>query len=110
MKDGGFFDFRKRGSRRPAAAALHYDPVGSEPPQVLAAGSGEMAQEIVRIANEHGIPLYEDAGLAQALARIDICERIPRELYTVVAEVLAYVYRVDAQFVQTMEEARAKRT
>jgi flagellar biosynthesis protein len=51
----------------------------------------------VRVAKEHGVPLYEDAGLVEALARLDISEQIPRELYAVVAEVLAYVYRVDAE-------------
>ena len=93
----GFFDFRKRVYKRPAAAALHYDPLKGEPPQVLATGRGHMAEEIVRAAKEHGIPLYEYAGLVEALAQLDVSEHIPRELYAVVAEVLAYVYRVDAE-------------
>ena len=93
-----FFDFRKGGAgHRKAAAALHYDPVGSEPPEVVATGRGLAADEIVRIAKEHGIPLYEDAGLVEALSRLDCSAVIPRELYAMVAEVLAYVYRVDAQ-------------
>lgn len=93
-----FFDFRKGdpGQRR-AAAALRYDPVGSDPPEVVATGRGLAADEIVRLAKEHGIPLYEDAGLVEALSRLDCSAMIPRELYAVVAEVLAYVYRVDAQ-------------
>ncbi|MDP9111199.1 MAG: EscU/YscU/HrcU family type III secretion system export apparatus switch protein [Candidatus Eremiobacteraeota bacterium] len=90
-----FFDFRKGTYKRPAAAALQYDPLKSEPPQVLAAGRGVSADEIVRIAKEHNIPLYEDAGLVEALTRID-ADYIPRELYAVVAEVLAYVYRIDS--------------
>jgi flagellar biosynthesis protein len=93
----GFFDFRKRIFKRPAAAALQYDPLKSEPPHVLAVGRGITAEEIVRVAKEHGVPLYEDAGLVEALARLDISEQVPRELYAVVAEVLAYVYRVDAE-------------
>lgn len=93
----GFFDFRKRIFKRPAAAAIAYDPLASEPPEVLAIGRGVTAEEIVRAAKEHGVPLYEDAGLVEALARLDISDRVPRELYAVVAEVLAYVYRVDAE-------------
>ena len=93
----GFFDFRKRVFKRPAAAALSYDPLKSAPPEVLAVGRGVTAEEIVQIAKEHGVPLYEDAGLVEALARLDVSDRIPRELYAVVAEVLAYVYRVDEQ-------------
>lgn len=91
-----FFDFRK-GAKRPAAAALHYDPVKPEPPQVLAVGRGLMADEIVRVAKLHGIPMHEDPGLVEALARLDVSDYIPRELYAVVAEVLAYVFRVDSE-------------
>ncbi len=92
-----FFDFRKRTYERPSAAALRYDPLAPEPPQVLAAGRGVVAAEILRVAREHHVPLYEDAGLAEALARLDVSEFIPRELYAVVAEVLAYVYRIDSE-------------
>ena len=90
-----FFDFRKR-EQRPAAAALTYDPVKPEPPQIVAVGRGHIADEIVRVAKEHGIPLHEDPGLVQALAALDVSEYIPRELYAVVAEILSYVFRVDS--------------
>ena len=93
----GFFDFRKRIFKRPAAAALAYDPLKPDPPEVLAVGRGVTAEEIVAVAKEHGVPLYEDAGLVEALARLDVSDRVPRELYAVVAEVLAYVYRVDQE-------------
>jgi flagellar biosynthesis protein len=93
-----FFDFRKSVFKRPAAAALKWDPLGSDPPEVVAVGRGITAETIVRIAKERGIPLYEDAGLVEALARLNVTDSIPRELYSVVAEVLAYVYRVDAAF------------
>jgi flagellar biosynthesis protein len=81
----------------PAAAALAYDPVGSLPPQVVAAGTGLIAEQIVALAREHGVPLRQDAGLVEALARLEIGTLIPTELYAVVAEVLAFVYAVDAQ-------------
>ena len=91
-----FFDFRKQRGRRPAAAALTYDPLRPEPPQVLAVGRGPIAEEIVRVAKEHGIPLHDDPSLVEALAALDVSDTIPRELYAVVAEVLAYVFRVDS--------------
>ncbi|MBV8332247.1 MAG: EscU/YscU/HrcU family type III secretion system export apparatus switch protein [Candidatus Eremiobacteraeota bacterium] len=90
-----FFDFRKR-EKRPAAAALTYDPIKPEPPQILAVGRGRTAEEIVRIAKENGVPLHEDPGLVEALAMLDVSDYIPRELYAVVAEILSYVFRVDA--------------
>ena len=92
-----FFDFRKRRFTRPAAAALQYDPLKPAPPVVLASGKGRVAEEIVRIAQERGIPLVEDAALANALSRLELNESIPPELYAVVAEVLVFVYRLDMQ-------------
>jgi len=92
-----YFDFRKGWFKRPAVAALQYDPQKSEPPQVVATGRGLIAEEILKVAREHNIPMYEDAGLVEALAQLDVSEYIPRELYAVVAEVLAYIYRVDAE-------------
>jgi flagellar biosynthesis protein len=93
-----FFDFRKGREKRPAAAALHWDPLSNEAPEVVAVGRGLNADTIVRIAKEHNIPIYEDAGLVEALSRLNVSEYIPRELYSVVAEVLAYVYRIDSEF------------
>jgi len=91
-----FYDTRKAVPRS-AAAALHYDPLGSEPPEIVAVGRGLAADEIVRLAREHGVQVHEDAGLVEALARLDVGTAIPRELYAVVAEVLAFVYAVDAE-------------
>jgi flagellar biosynthesis protein len=91
-----YYDFRKKTSTRPTAAALKYDPVSSSPPEIVAAGHGLVAEEIVAIAKRHNVPLREDPGLVEALARLEIGAVLPRELYVVVAEVLAWVYRVDA--------------
>jgi flagellar biosynthesis protein len=92
-----FYDFRKRVAPRPAAAALKYDPVGHDAPELVAAGRGLVAEEIIRVAKEHNVPLHEDAELVEALSRLELTESIPRELYAVVAEVLAYVFRVDSE-------------
>ncbi len=90
-----YFDTRRAKVQRPAATALIYDPVGSEPPLIVAAGSGLIAEQIVALAREHDVPLHQDAGLVEALARLEIGTLIPPELYVVVAEVLAFVYAVD---------------
>jgi flagellar biosynthesis protein len=97
VSDRSFYDFRKKVGPRPAAAALKYDPLGSDPPEIVATGRGLIAEEMLRVAKEHNIPLHEDADLVEALARLDLSDHVPRELYAVVAEVLAYVFRVDAQ-------------
>jgi flagellar biosynthesis protein len=92
-----YYDARRNAPDRPAAAALSYDPVGTQPPEIVAVGRGLTAEEIVRIAREHEIPVHQDAGLVQALSKLEVGQALPRELYAVVAEVLAFVYAVDAQ-------------
>jgi flagellar biosynthesis protein len=81
------------GPRR--AVAITYDPAQRDVPVVTAVGEGLVADEILRRAREAGVTVTEDAALATVLSQIDVGAMIPEELYTVVAEVLAYVYRLD---------------
>ena len=76
------------------AVALGYDAEKDEAPRVLASGQGLVAERILAVAKEHGILIREDPVLTAALATVDLDTTIPPELYAVVAEVLAYVYRV----------------
>jgi len=92
-----YYDARRAKSDRPVAAALFYDPLGKDAPEVVATGRGIVAEEIVRVARANNVPLREDPGLVEALSRLEIGRVIPRELYAVVAEVLAFVYAVDAE-------------
>ena len=96
MTDNRYVDFRKQVTKRPAAAALAYDPSGTGAPEVVAAGFGLSADAIVALAKKHNIPLHEDAALVEALARLAIGSTIPAELWQVVAAVLAFIYRIDA--------------
>jgi flagellar biosynthesis protein len=77
------------------AVALSYDPTSADAPVVTAAGQGMVAEEIIRRAREAGVPVTEDPRLAAVLSQIDVGRVIPPELYQVIAEVLAYVYRLD---------------
>ncbi len=97
MSRDSYYDFRKKVQPRPAAAALRYDPAGDEAPEILAAGHGLIAQEILQIAKDNDVPLHQDAALVEALSRLNVTDVLPRELYAVVAEVLAYVFRLDEQ-------------
>ena len=76
------------------AVALGYDPEKDSAPRVLATGKGLIAEQIIAIAEERGIPIRKDPVLLAALSDLDIDQLIPPELYAVVAEVLAFVYRV----------------
>lgn len=77
------------------AIALQYD--GTNAPQVTAKGSGEIAEEIIDIANEYGIPLQADPALAKLLGTIPVGDEIPRELYVAVAEVIAFAYMLSGK-------------
>lgn len=69
--------------------------VSSTAPRVVAKGVDLIAQRIKEFGREANVPLYEDVPLARALhARCEIGDEIPAELFTAVAEVLAFVYRV----------------
>ncbi len=77
------------------AVALKYD--GENAPTVTASGEGNIAEEIIRIAHEHGVPLREDAMLAALLGELELGEEIPQTLYRVIAEVIAFAYMVSGK-------------
>jgi flagellar biosynthetic protein FlhB len=76
------------------AVALRYDPGQMPAPRVVAKGQRLMAERIKDMARQHGVPVIENKPLARSLyAQCDIGQLIPAELYQVVAEVLAFVFR-----------------
>ena len=82
------------------AVAVKYDREVMDAPYVLAKGERLMADRIKEIARENDIPVIEDKPLARALFRLcDIGEMVPDSLYRAVAEVLAYVYRLNGKVV-----------
>ncbi|NEV60518.1 EscU/YscU/HrcU family type III secretion system export apparatus switch protein [Thiorhodococcus minor] len=84
-----------RGQQPPSAkaVALHWD--GEQAPRITASGVGLTAQQILAIAEEHGVPLQQDPVLVEALAQIPVGEEIPRKLYVAVAEILAFVFALE---------------
>jgi len=72
------------------AVALRYPGEGA--PTVSAKGRGAVAERIVELARENDIPLWQDAGLAGVLSKVDLGEQIPEALYTAVAEVIAFAW------------------
>lgn len=72
------------------AIALKYD--GENAPRLTAKGRGELASKILALADEHAVPLHEDAELAALLSQIPLGDEIPQALYRAVAEVIAFAY------------------
>ncbi len=77
------------------AVALRYNKEKDSAPRIVAKGGGLLAEKIIATAREHGITIYEDKELIELLSRIELYQVIPIELYQIIAEVLAFVYRVN---------------
>jgi flagellar biosynthesis protein len=77
------------------AVALAYERPRA--PRVVAVGHGWLGQKIIETAQAHGVPLREDAELAEALATIELDTEIPEELFRAVAIVIGYVLRTNAR-------------
>lgn len=87
----------KKAVKRKQAAALSYAPEKSQAPTLIAKGKGKVADNILEKAKEHNIPIQEDPSLVEVLGKLEINESIPEELYQTVAEVFAFIYRLDQQ-------------
>ncbi len=77
------------------AVAIKYDGSKHTAPVVVASGKGHMAEQIIKAAREAGVEISENADLAEMLNKIPVGGEIPVELYQAVAEVLAFVYRLN---------------
>ncbi len=75
------------------AAALRYEREEGAP-KVVAKGEGKVAERIVKVAKESGVPILENRVLVSLLMEVELGKRIPPELYKAVAKVLAYVYKI----------------
>jgi flagellar biosynthesis protein len=76
------------------AVALAYDKPRA--PRVVAIGRGWLGDKIIETAQAHGVPLRQDAALAEALAGVELETEIPEALYQAVAVVIGYVLRTNA--------------
>ena len=77
------------------AVALAYQ-TGELAPKVVAKGRGLIAEEIIARAREHGVFVHESKELVGLLMQVDLDRHIPPALYRVVAELLAWLYHIDA--------------
>ena len=84
-------------SRLPLAVALQYDRSSVPVPRVVARGRGEIGDAILKLAREHGVPIEENAPLAEALSQVELGEDIPEALYRAVAEVLIFILRASGK-------------
>lgn len=77
------------------AVALFYD--GKNTPTVTATGKNELAEQIIAIARESGVPLYENPELVKVLATLELGESIPEALYLAIAEIIAFAWYIQGK-------------
>lgn len=96
---GEYQYYFKENKKVKKAVALSYE-AGDMAPKIVATGKGELAEKIVKTAEEAKVPVHRDDKLADTLSKLEIGDVIPPELYEVVAEILV--------FVDDMEKLRGK--
>ncbi len=83
-----------KASHLKTAVALKYNLDEGQAPSVTAKGQGYLGEQILKIAQENGIPIQQDPELTGALAQLEINQQIPQELYLAVAEILSFFYEL----------------
>lgn len=76
------------------AVALRYDLEKENAPRVVASGKGATAENIIKIAELHHLPIKKDEDLVELLSKVEIDKEIPEKLYVAVAEVFKFLYTV----------------
>ena len=75
------------------AAALRYDKTKENAPRVVAKGEGKSAENIIKIAELHNLPIQKDEDLMELLSNVEIDKEVPDALYKAVAEVFSFIYK-----------------
>ena len=89
---------RKKNKKLKSAVALKYQTETDAVPKVTAKGEGLIAERIIELARESQVPIKEDPDLVQILSQVDINKEIPPSVYKVVAELLAFVYKLNNKY------------
>jgi flagellar biosynthesis protein len=88
----------RQNNKQRKAVALTYNDSEDPSPKVSASGRGIIAENILEVAKEHGVPIKEDESLVELLSKLNVSEVIPEKLYQAVAEVFAFIYKIDQQY------------
>ncbi|GAA4877018.1 EscU/YscU/HrcU family type III secretion system export apparatus switch protein [Ferrimonas pelagia] len=78
------------------AVAVRYD--GQDAPRITASGEGHVAEQIQTLAQDAGVLVHHDPQLAELLAKLELGEQIPPQLYLIIAELIAFAYLIEGRF------------
>ena len=76
------------------AAALRYDTTKENAPRVVAKGEAKAAENIIKIAQLHNLPIKKDEDLVELLSKVELDKEVPEALYKAVAEIFSFVYKI----------------
>jgi len=76
------------------AIAMRYDSAKERSPRVIAKGKGNVANNIIKVAQLHKLPIKKDEDLLELLSKVELDREIPENLYKAVAELFSFVYKV----------------
>ncbi len=79
------------------AVALKYEVGKDDAPKVVAKGAGSIAEKIIQVAKEAGLPIKEEKSLVEALMQVELEAQVPAELYEAVAAVLAWAWKINGK-------------
>ena len=87
---------KSNGGSKPyqAAVALKYNPEKDYSPIVVASGHGNVAQKIIELAADNGVPVYRDDSAASLLTMLNVGQQIPPELYEIVAGIYVEIVKI----------------
>lgn len=80
------------------AVAIRYDQAKNKAPTITAKGFGSIAEKILEIAKKNGIYIHKDSDMVEILSRLEIGDEIPEYLYKAIAEILAFVYKLNKNY------------
>ena len=89
-------DSEQRNGLERTATALQYE--GKKAPTVTAKGHGQLAEDMIALAREHGVLVHQDDELSKLLNQLQLGEQIPAQLYIVIAELIAFSYVLQGKF------------
>ncbi len=95
------YDGRRNPSKK--AVALQYE-AGYGAPVIVASGMGYLAEKIVEVAADSGVPIYEDNSLATILTQLKLGQEVPEELYKAIVEIYVYFLHFDPNSVKEKEK------
>ncbi len=99
MRVSNFYNQKKRKELNgPSAAVIKYDEENGKAPVVVAHGKGQVAQQIIELAQKNNIHMQEDSSLVANLLDMDLGDNIPPQLYAVMAEILVLIEEMEKNY------------